>query len=337
MAETTATVSSVPTPVSIYAQVNRLQWEDQTLSFETFLSQTVSGKWDHDPPHQREVVHNASWGSGIIESAMWFGELPALYFHPRHTSTGITYESLDGKQRASKILGFLRDEFPLKTSRAEFAHLNGKKFSEMDALNQSEIRDLRIRLRLANRTLTRVEIYELFRRLQDNKRTTTGEKLNAMPGALDELVSATIDDADELFNALIPSDKRKRRNELTCRLLKSWSFPDDDTKALTDKPTLEAWYAQASVPSDQFRFRGAVVVTLQTLLDSNLLRKQANSTVLPVFRIISKCLRADPNKLRPLCQLIANLEPQFFKQVGGDHNAMLTRYQALREVEAELS
>jgi hypothetical protein len=324
------------TPKSIYTGVNRIQWEDQTLTFETFLSQTNNGKWDHNPPHQREVVHPSSWGSRIIDSAIWFGELPQLYFHPRHTPTGTIYESLDGKQRASQVISFMNDGFALKVMRPEFEHINGKKFSELDILNQNEIRDLKLRIRLANRTLTREEIYQLFSRLQDNKRTTTGEQLNAMPGELDELVRKTNEAATDLFDTLIPSDKRKRRHEVVCRCLKSWCYVNDDTKALTDKPKLGEWYQTATVPEDAEQFTSTLNVTLQVLQKSNLLHKQATSAIIPIFRIVSKFAREHPSKLRSLCGIIAQLNPHYFQSVAGDHSAILTRYHALLQTTAHL-
>lgn len=331
-----STVATTAIPTSIYTGVDRIQWEDQTLTFETFLSQTNNGKWDHNPLHQREVVHPSAWGSMLIDSAIWFGEIPQLYFHPRQTPTGTVYESLDGKQRASHVISFMNDGFAFKTTRPEFAHLNGKKFSQLDTLNQNEIRDLKLRLRLSNRTLTPEEIYQLFSRLQDNKRTTAGEQLNAMPSELDELVRQTNEEASDLFDTLIPSDRRKRRHEVTCLCMKSWCFVDDDTKALTEKPKLNEWYQNATVPEDAGQFTNTLNVTLQVLQKSNLHHKEANSTIIPIFRIISKFARTHPSKLRSLCDIIAKLDSHYFQSVAGDHKAKLTRYHALLQTTKHL-
>lgn len=325
----TTTSTTENTPKSIYSGVNRIQWEDQTLSFETFLSQSENGKWDHNPPHQRDVVHPPSWGSRIIDSAIWFGELPQLYFHPRETPTGTIYESLDGKQRASQVLSFMKDGFSLKTSRPEFKHINGKTFSQLDKLNQNEIRDLKLRIRLANRTLTQDEIYQLFSRLQDNKRTTTGEQLNAMPGELDVLVQQTYEAATELFDTLIPNDKRKKRCEIICRCLKSWDFSCDDAKALTDRPKLSEWYQKAVMIQQPEHFIKSIIETLQALQDSNLNHRNTMTTILPIFRLISECVRSHPTKLCSLRDIIIHLPSTYFQTVAGEHNASLTRYNSL--------
>jgi hypothetical protein len=264
---------------------------------------------------------------------MWFSELPPLYFHPRRTEAGTTvYESLDGKQRASQIIAFMNSEYALKTFRPEFEHLNGKKFKDMDQLNQDEIGDLEIHVRVSNRTLTNDEIYELFSRLQDNKRTSTGEKLNAMPSACFTLVDETLTEATPQLEGIKPgSDKRKARTEAVVRCLKSWEFSEDDTKALTDKPRLEEWYQNAQAPSNASSFKRACVLTFQVLATSNLPHKGAMSTILPVFRVISKCLVEKPSNLPEVCKNITRLDAAFFKNVDGEHNASFTRYQALKE------
>lgn len=316
---------------SIYQKLTALQWRDEMLSFESLLEQTARGKWNHSPPHQREVVHNDAWGCGIFESAICFGEIPSLVFHPRYTNTGVVFESVDGKQRASKILEGLQDKYKLKFSREELAHISNKYFSELSDLQQSEIKNLTIRVRIANRTLTDEEIYNLFTNLQHNKRTTKGETLNAMPSQANELINQTVECLAEPFERVIPKDTRKQRTEMTIRMLKSWCFPNDDAKALTEKPKLLDWFKTATIPTDAQLFKQAVATTLNILETCNLKHTQAQSTIMPVFRVLCYYIHANPDKLGHVKDYIIGLEPDYFHYVGGDHSACVNRYLQIKE------
>jgi hypothetical protein len=329
--------SQVPieTQGSIYQLLTPPQWRDEMLSFETLLEQTARGKWNHSPAHQREVVHNDAWGQRIYESAIGFGEIPPLVFHPRYTSTGVVFDSIDGKQRASKILEGLQDKFKLKFSRPELAHISNKYFSELSELQQSEIKNLTLRVRIANRTLTDDEIYELFTNLQHNKRTTKGETLNAMPSEANGLVNETVEDLAESFERVIPKNTRKQRTEMAIRMYKSWCFPQDDSKAMTEKPKLLDWFKTATVVPDAQLFKQAVATTLNILEQCSLKHTQAQSTIMPIFRVLSHYIHTNPDSLTLVKDYIVGLEPDYFNICGGDHNAVVSRFQKIKNDLAE--
>lgn len=321
-----ATVVLTNPQESIYQNLTPLQWREEMLSLESLQEQTNRGKWIHSPPHQREVVHNDAWGCGIIESLICFGKIPSLVFHPKYTDTGLVYESIDGKQRASKILEALDSKYKLKFTRPELEHINNKYFNELSELQQSEIKNMTIHIQIANRTLTDDEIYCLFTNLQHNKRTTKGETLNAMPSKADELIKNIIGS----FDNVIPKDTRKQRTEMAIRMLKSWCFKDDDIKALTEKPNLLDWFKIASVPDDSRLFQTAVTITLDVLEKSSLKHMQAQSTILPVFRVLCNYIHNDPSKLTQVKEFIVGLSPDYFQNVGGDHSAVMNRYIQLK-------
>ena len=85
----------------------RITWNDQTVSFGYFASQVGAGRIDLDPAHQRGVVHDTEWQSLVLHSGIVEGDIPEVYFHERGDTK--IWESLDGKQRSSAVVGYLRD------------------------------------------------------------------------------------------------------------------------------------------------------------------------------------------------------------------------------------
>ena len=157
----------------------RIKWEKKDKSFSDLHSQIKDGKYNLDPEHQRQVVHNDKWKSNVIHSAIYDGDIPDVYFHPVNLSNGTRqYDSLDGKQRKMAICDFFNNKF--KYTNNEPACMKGRYFKDLSPSMQCFLKDdCSITIRIANRTLSNNEIESFFQKRQETKKTNIGEHLNS--------------------------------------------------------------------------------------------------------------------------------------------------------------
>lgn len=157
----------------------RIQWNKEDKTFHDLHKQIQNGRHNLNPPHQRDVVHSDKWKSDVLHSAMFDGDIPDVYFHPRTLDDGTEQlESLDGKQRCSAINDYLNDDFVYKMDEPSF--MKNRKFSELPKPFQDFIsHGCKVTSRIANRTLTPSEIQSFFQKRQNFKKTTGGEHLNS--------------------------------------------------------------------------------------------------------------------------------------------------------------
>jgi hypothetical protein len=160
-------------------RTERLQWHTEDKTFHDLNNQIKLGRYNLDPVHQRLVVHNDKWKSNVLHSAMFDGDIPDVYFHPRTLDDGTEQlESLDGKQRCSAINDYMNDHFVYKMEEPSF--MTNKKYSELPKPFQDFVAHAcKITIRISNRTLTESEIQSFFQKRQNFKKTTGGEHLNS--------------------------------------------------------------------------------------------------------------------------------------------------------------
>jgi hypothetical protein len=154
----------------------RPDWKSMNVDFDTFQQQAASGKYDLDPPHQREVVHDDAWKSAVLSSALIDGDIPATYWHPSEKDPNVR-ESLDGKQRCSAVLEYMNNGYRYRLN--DVPGMRGKLYKELPRELQRELNGCSLNMQIASRTLTPAEIERFFGRRQDTKRTTCGEHLNS--------------------------------------------------------------------------------------------------------------------------------------------------------------
>lgn len=158
----------------------RPDWKSVNVDFDTFQQQAKSGRYDLDPPHQRNVVHDSAWKSAVLSSALIAGDIPATYWHPSAKDPNVR-ESLDGKQRCSAVLDYMNNKYAYTLQ--DIAGMKGKFYKDLPRELQRELNGCSLNMQVASRTLSEPEIAEFFARRQETKRTSCGEHLNACVNA----------------------------------------------------------------------------------------------------------------------------------------------------------
>lgn len=118
-----------------FAKLNR---ESTSITISEFYERNQLGKYNFEPEYQRRGdVWDEDKQSFLIDSIMKNYPLPPIFLHQEIDSkTGATkYNIIDGKQRLTAIIRFIKDEIELPSDydMGEFgdSRLNGKKFSEL--------------------------------------------------------------------------------------------------------------------------------------------------------------------------------------------------------------
>jgi hypothetical protein len=157
--------------------------------FETLASRVKSGKLILDPEFQRKY----KWDNGgderasrFIESCLMRIPLPTCYFAEDANKNHLV---IDGVQRITTIIRFLKDEFSLE-GLSSFQDLNGKKFSELGDY-RSDIENYTIRCIVLRNDNPRQLIQDIFARLNQGAVLLSPQEIRhaIYPGKLDELLS----------------------------------------------------------------------------------------------------------------------------------------------------
>ena len=135
-----------------------MSWERTTKSFIDLFHGVQRGDYNLDPEHQRDVVHDDTWQSGIINSALGIGDIPQVYFHKVVYEDGSScMESLDGKQRCSAICRFLNNKYKFKPN-AKVWDVNqsivGKSYQQLTQPEKQRVDRCVIECKVYSETLT---------------------------------------------------------------------------------------------------------------------------------------------------------------------------------------
>ncbi|MEK8105766.1 DUF262 domain-containing protein [Micromonospora sp. M12] len=104
-------------------------------------SQPIAWFWDLyrrellelDPPYQRRSVWNQQYKDYFIDTILLNYPVPAIFLFEDISEDGIgKYAVVDGKQRLTAVVAFLKGEFPVSDS-ASMNRLQGKYFSDLPA------------------------------------------------------------------------------------------------------------------------------------------------------------------------------------------------------------
>lgn len=147
---------NLPDSRPVYSQPN-----DWTVS--TLRAKYERGSINLQPDFQREYI----WGSKpelrsrLIESLLLQIPIPPLYFIRLETGES---EVVDGQQRLTTLIQFIRNEFPLKKLQ-RLSSLNEKYFKDLPGLEQEKILDAPIRSIVIDSGKNQDLRYEIFERL----------------------------------------------------------------------------------------------------------------------------------------------------------------------------
>ena len=327
-------------------------WLRITVTFIDFVSSVLRGEYDLDPEHQRDVVHDDVWQSGIINSALEIDDIPQVYFHTVEREDGTsTRESLDGKQRCTSIIRFLYNEYkfsPNTQVKEENEDIIGKFYNELSPVDKQKIDRCTIDCKIYTKTLNPVEIGEFFLQRQECKKTSFGEQLKAqLQSPVKQQVEEIMADP-EYKTALCNVKKVGNRSEQLAhvgRMLYAFinKYNEDSKKGLDDTPAnvVNWWIKQRRL--DEQRIKDFREISLKTLEFSNMYSgvqkwsKGSKAILITLFAILDEFCWDYENhswknvRIDRLKHTLQN-EEEILSEVGGTHFAARRHRNILKDM-----
>jgi hypothetical protein len=177
------------------------------------------GELNLNPDFQRNEVWKIKQKSRLIESILIKIPIPSFYIDARDESNWIV---IDGLQRLSTIIRYMKDEFLLKD--LEFLkELDEKKFSQLDRNFQRRIEDFKLTLYLIRPNTPEEIALNIFTRINTlGEPLTQQEVRHAIYNGKSTQLLKELSESKEFKETVNPSPAMKRRmndRELILRLL----------------------------------------------------------------------------------------------------------------------
>jgi len=177
------------------------------------------GELNLNPDFQRNEVWKIKQKSRLIESILIKIPIPSFYIDARDEANWIV---IDGLQRLSTIIRYMKDEFKLKD--IEFLkELDGKKFSELDRNFQRRIEDFKLTLYLIRPNTPEEIALNIFTRINTlGEPLTQQEVRHAIYNGKSTKLLKELSESEEFLKTVKPSSSMKKRmndRELILRLL----------------------------------------------------------------------------------------------------------------------
>lgn len=113
-----------------------------------------------NPDYQRDYVYNDSQASKLVESILIGIPIPVIYLSEESDGS---YTVIDGQQRITSFVRFLKNEFSLKCLE-ELEHLNGRFYKDLDKIYQRKLKSATLKAICLKKESQQLK-YEIFARL----------------------------------------------------------------------------------------------------------------------------------------------------------------------------
>lgn len=154
-----------------------LKRDSNSINIASFWEGFSLGKFNFDPPYQRDSVWDEEKKSFFIDSILRNYPIPPIFLHQKIDDGNgkITFEVVDGKQRLSAIVDFIKGFIP-SASEEDDDELTGVYFDDLSSSKLSEVKKMFWRYQMPIEYIDTEDektIDSIFDRLNRN-----GEKLN---------------------------------------------------------------------------------------------------------------------------------------------------------------
>jgi len=158
-----------------------LERESNTITIANFFEAYQLEKYNFDPEYQRKSVWTDEKKSFLINSIIKNFPIPPVFLHQKiDNETGkTTYDVIDGKQRLTAIIAFLKNEIPI-TDEEEESDIAGLYFEDFDNAKNSELKKRIWRYTIPIEYVDTDDqsiIDSIFDRLNRNGEPLTGQEL----------------------------------------------------------------------------------------------------------------------------------------------------------------
>lgn len=166
------------------------------------------------PDYQRDFVYDDIKASKLVESALMGIPIPTIYLCEEHDGT---FSVIDGQQRITSFVKFLRNEFKLKRLE-ELSNLNGKYFRDLDKTTQRILKSTSLSTIILTKESEELK-YEIFARLNQGAIALTPQELRncIYRGTFNDFLEDIAKNNKYLSSLFIMENKRKKYQEIILR------------------------------------------------------------------------------------------------------------------------
>lgn len=173
------------------------------------------------PDYQRDYVYDEKNASRLIESVLMGIPIPTIYLCEELDGT---YSIIDGQQRMTSFVKFLKNEFSLK-GLEELTEFNGKKFRDLDKTFQRNLKSVTLNTIVLKKESQELK-YEIFARLNRGAVKLKAQELRncIYRGSFNNLLEKIAADNKYLKELFIEENKRKNYQEYILRFFALRNF-----------------------------------------------------------------------------------------------------------------
>src|SRR5206468_8130876 len=208
--------------ITVAPSKRKLYTEQGDPEIESLLGKYKRGKLLIQPDFQRQFVWDGTKASRLIESVLLEIPLPVIYISEEKDGQ---QHVIDGQQRLTSFFSFIDGFFPDKkefrlSGLKVFTELNGKRFAELDDVQQDKIRYYKVRT-ITFRQESETDLkFEVFERLNTGSVSLNDQELRncIYRGPFNDLLRKLSKHEDFVYLlGLKQPDKRMKDVELVLR------------------------------------------------------------------------------------------------------------------------
>lgn len=182
-------------------------WITKDLSIREIHNMVQDGELILQPDYQRDFVATNRISSSLIESLLMNVPIPTVYLSEEVDGT---YTVIDGQQRLTSFVKFLRGEFQLSGLKI-LSNLNRKYFLDLDPIQQKRIKSTTIHSIIIKKEADHDIKFEIFERLNTGSTPLNEDELRntIYRGKLMNLIKELSDSS--LMDKLVQKEDMKKR------------------------------------------------------------------------------------------------------------------------------
>lgn len=217
------------------------------------------------PDYQRDYVMNDKQASKLIESILMDIPIPTVYLCEENDST---LSIIDGQQRLTSIVRFLKNEYELH-GLEELIEINNKKFSDLDKVLQRKIKNTSIHSVILTKESQKLK-YEIFARLNQGSTSLKPQELRncVYRGTFNDMIEDVARTNKNLPVLFASENKRKQYQE---NILRFFALRNTDEYSSSISKTLNNYMGKhqnddkQSVEEQKKKFNSTIDIIKQVL------------------------------------------------------------------------
>lgn len=201
----------------------RVYTEKKDFPLSTIKEMFDDGEIIPQPDYQRDFVYDEAKSSKLVESALMGIPIPTIYLCEESDGT---YSVIDGQQRMTSFVKFLKNEYRLKKLE-ELSDLNGLYFKDLNPNLKRTIKNTSLNTIVLTKESQELK-YEIFARLNQGSVALTKQELRncIFRGPFNNLLEEIVDTNKYLNELFINENKRKNYQSYVLRFFALKNFTE---------------------------------------------------------------------------------------------------------------